>query len=46
MITLYHGDCLKEMSHIPDGSVVRLYADDKLTLREIAKQFRSILSLF
>ena len=27
MITLYHGDCLKEMSNIPDGSVDMILAD-------------------
>jgi DNA modification methylase len=27
MITLYHGDCLKEMSKIPDGSVDMILAD-------------------
>jgi 5-methylcytosine-specific restriction endonuclease McrA len=38
---LLKGDCLIEMSKIPDGSVVQLYTHDKLTLREIAKRFNS-----
>lgn len=41
MITLYHGDCLVEMSKIPDGSVVSMYTNEKLTLREIAKRLDS-----
>lgn len=40
-IQLMQGDCLVRMAEIPDGSVIDMYTDERLTLREIAKRLNS-----